>query len=58
MTGFYGMGLYIDPDTGKTLRLHFHNPDGRPRFLGDRAECPLDHCGDVDLDAPERRGDG
>ena len=50
MTGFYGMNLYRDPDTDETKRLHFHHPDGRPSFRGARADCPLDHCGDVDLD--------
>jgi hypothetical protein len=53
VTGFYGMGLYIvNPDTDEDVWLHFHHPDGpQPSFLGDRADCPLDHCVDVDLDA-------
>lgn len=59
MTGFYGMGLYCDPDGGPDQWLHFHHPDhGRegnpPSFRGDRADCPLDHYGDVDLDARGR----
>jgi hypothetical protein len=58
MTGFYGMGLYCDPDGSNDQWLHFHHPDGKPSFRGDRADCPLDHCGDVDLDAPAPGGEG